>query len=192
VKLVSFRVTNFRSVNDSGPVGVAKVTTLVGRNESGKTNLLLALRSLNPPGGVKELSAIKDFPRSRRMSECAPDTKAVSTIWELDPREQLELAELFPRAKGLSRVEIGRYYQAGTRWVGFPDIKPVQFNHSEVVTKFNKLKSEVAKVAEKMEAGPKATLEKAIAVAEPAISEKQDPGDWAATAKPALKAGLYT
>ncbi|PJN92917.1 hypothetical protein CNY89_18780, partial [Amaricoccus sp. HAR-UPW-R2A-40] len=47
MKLKSFRVENFRSINDSGDIDVADITALLGRNESGKSNLLLGLRSLN-------------------------------------------------------------------------------------------------------------------------------------------------
>jgi hypothetical protein len=39
-KLLKFRVTNFRSVEDSGWVEVDDVTALIGTNESGKTNIL--------------------------------------------------------------------------------------------------------------------------------------------------------
>ena len=48
MKLKTFRVWNFRSINDSGDIDVKRITALLGRNESGKSNLLLALRSLNP------------------------------------------------------------------------------------------------------------------------------------------------
>jgi predicted ATP-dependent endonuclease of OLD family len=96
MRLTEFRITNYRSINDSGSVKVAKLTSLVGRNESGKTALLLALRTLNPPDGIKDLNPIKDFPRHRRLSECSDNTKAVQTVWELDDNEQAKLAEIFP------------------------------------------------------------------------------------------------
>ena len=49
VQLRQFRVTNFRNVIDSGPISVDdSVTCLVGKNESGKTALLEALRRVNP------------------------------------------------------------------------------------------------------------------------------------------------
>jgi AAA15 family ATPase/GTPase len=61
MELIQFRITNFRSINDSGDVTVSKLTSLVGRNESGKSNLLLGLATLNPSGGRKPLNKIKDF-----------------------------------------------------------------------------------------------------------------------------------
>ena len=87
MKLTEFQIKNFRSLNDSGPVAVRKLTSLVGRNESGKTNLLLALTTLKPPGGQIALNPIKDFPRHRRLSECTDDTEVVSTTWELSDDE---------------------------------------------------------------------------------------------------------
>lgn len=42
------RVRNFRSYKDSGEVRLdEKITTMIGKNESGKTNFLKALESLN-------------------------------------------------------------------------------------------------------------------------------------------------
>lgn len=48
MKLIRYKVTNFRSVKDSGWIECSDVTTLVGINEAGKSNLLLALWKLNP------------------------------------------------------------------------------------------------------------------------------------------------
>ena len=112
MKLKSFRVKDFRSVNDSGPIEVRDRTALVGRNESGKTNLLLALASLKPPGGMTEMTFVKDFPRDRMRDEFSEDTRPVETTWELTDQEQQELAEIFPRAKNVREVTIGRYYHA--------------------------------------------------------------------------------
>lgn len=47
-RLESVRVQNYRSIADSGVVDIENdVTSLIGENESGKTNFLYALRSLN-------------------------------------------------------------------------------------------------------------------------------------------------
>jgi len=122
MELKIFRITNFRSINDSGQVTVAKLTTLVGRNESGKSNLLLGLKTLNPPGGPKDLNRIKDFPRHRRLTECTDGTPVVSTTWALDESEQSELAAIFPRAAGVTHLSISRDYKAVPRRVSFQDL----------------------------------------------------------------------
>jgi len=48
MKLKWFRVQEFQSIRDSGPVNVDDIVCLVGKNESGKTALLKALYRLNP------------------------------------------------------------------------------------------------------------------------------------------------
>lgn len=62
MKLIKYRVTNFRSVKDSGWVEVQDVSALIGVNESGKTNLLLPLWKLNPArdGAIQPTS---DYPK---------------------------------------------------------------------------------------------------------------------------------
>ena len=63
MKLIRYRVTNFRSVKDSGWIDCDDVTTLVGVNESGKSNLLLALWKLNPAREGK-IDILHDMPVS--------------------------------------------------------------------------------------------------------------------------------
>ena len=67
MKLNKFRVTNFRSIQDSGWVECEDVTTLVGINESGKSNLLLALWKLRPARGG-EIDILHDMPVSKLSS----------------------------------------------------------------------------------------------------------------------------
>lgn len=55
MRLLRYRVTNFRSVADSGWLGPDDVTALIGVNESGKSNLLLPLWTLGQ-GWKVELS----------------------------------------------------------------------------------------------------------------------------------------
>lgn len=64
MKLKRYRVTNFRSVSDSGWIDVDNTTAFVGVNESGKTNLLLPLWKLNPAKeGVIEPTS--DYPKGK-------------------------------------------------------------------------------------------------------------------------------
>ena len=63
MRLIKYRVTNFRSVKDSGEIEAGDVAALIGVNESGKTNLLLPLWKLNPAreGGIQPTS---DYPKT--------------------------------------------------------------------------------------------------------------------------------
>jgi predicted ATPase len=63
-----FRVQNFRNIDDSGWVSIERVTTLVGRNESGKTALLKALHKFNP-AMPEPYNPQREFPRDRYTSE---------------------------------------------------------------------------------------------------------------------------
>jgi hypothetical protein len=186
MRLIEFRITNFRSINDSGPVTAAKITSLVGRNESGKSNLLLALRALNTPGGIKDLSAIKDFPRHRRLSECKDDTPVVRTTWALDAQEQRDLEAMFPRASGVVQVEVGRRYKATTRWVGFVDLKPIVFSSEDVGARMKGIIPAVEAAADKLEEAAKARVLAALQTLRADLAASTKGPEWAARAAPGL------
>lgn len=150
MKLDQFQVLNFRSINDSGLIQASKLTTLVGRNESGKSNLLLGLHSLKPPAGITALSAIKNFPRDRRLSECTDETKVVETWWTLDAEEQRKLAEIFPRAAGVVKVSVSRDYQ-GTRYIGFQGLPALRFSWADISAAAKKIKPVLIARANKAE-----------------------------------------
>lgn len=63
MKLIKYRVTNFRSVKDSGEIEAGDVAALIGVNESGKTNLLLPLWKLNP-AREGEIQPTSDYPKT--------------------------------------------------------------------------------------------------------------------------------
>ena len=186
MQLINFRILNYRSINNSGQVSVGKITSLVGRNESGKTCLLLALQTLNPPGGMRDLSPIKDFPRHRRLAECKDDTPVVFTTWALTPQEQTELATLFPRAAGVSQVQIGRYYKSTPRWVEFLGLKPIPFSIEEVESRIRKIRPVVEakprQLNESAQTQTKAALEQLLAI----LSATTEVRHWATDAVPAL------
>lgn len=62
MNLIRFRVKNFRSIADTGWIDASRVTALIGTNESGKSNILIALWKLKPVrDGAIDLKA--DAPR---------------------------------------------------------------------------------------------------------------------------------
>lgn len=95
MKLVSFRVTEFRSVNDSGWIDAEDVTALIGTNESGKTNILLPLWKLNPADeGAIDLKA--DLPRDKYhvYREANPKPVFIAAKYELLQEEKEALSKL--------------------------------------------------------------------------------------------------
>lgn len=177
MKLESFRVRNYRSINDSGVVAVSRITALLGRNESGKSNLLRALHSLNPIGGFEALKPIKDFPRHKRLEECTDDTPVLSTTWTLDDDDKDALLEVLPRATGVERVTIGRSYQGKTRTVGFPELEAIPFDEIDVKSKVKKVAAAVRAAAQKQESS--ASLDAAADAFETATSATKLRDTWA-------------
>ena len=148
MELKSFRVRNFRSINDSGEIDVSRITALLGRNESGKSNVLRALHSLNPADGFKALSPIKDFPRHRKLSECSDNTPVIDSIWMLNNFEQQCLAEIWPSAEGVSEVTVGRRY-GEIRYVGI-DTPEAAFDLAAIKTDARKIDAAVKAKASKL------------------------------------------
>jgi predicted ATPase len=65
MRLISARVREFKSIWDSNEFSVGEVTSLVGKNEAGKTALLQALYRLNPViASDGEFDVTDDYPRS--------------------------------------------------------------------------------------------------------------------------------
>lgn len=187
MELQAFRIQNFRSITDSGEVELSHVTALLGRNESGKSNLLLALRTLNPAEGFKALNPTKDFPRHRRLTECSDETEVVSSMWKLTPNEQKELAEILPRASSVTHVQIGRIYGA-KRWVSFQDLPPLEFDKASIQNKITKIAASVKVASERLDDAQKTALETAVNTFTEATAIKGTKEEWAARASAALSA----
>lgn len=175
MRLESFRVWNYRSINDSGDIDVSRITALLGRNESGKSNLLRALHSLNPVDGFKPLNPIKDFPRHRRLGECHDRTKVVSTLWALTDNERQALTKILPRAAKVGQVEIGRNYK--TQTVSFPGLPDIAFDEGDIKNKVKKIAAAVRALAQRQEDG--ATLSTSADSFEMSALETTQREDWA-------------
>lgn len=103
MKLRSWEVTEFKSIQRSNVVRTADITCLVGKNESGKTALLEALYRLNPV--VKEHGKFdvgEDYPRSA-VEDYRQDVESgrrdpaivVRATFELDNEDLVEMRERF-------------------------------------------------------------------------------------------------
>lgn len=99
MKLTHARVTKYRSIDDSTEVPIEDdITAFIGRNESGKTAFLEALRRINPADGAR-LDVVVDYPRSqlaayRRRHDQRPDT-VVAARFELAPEDIAEVERRF-------------------------------------------------------------------------------------------------
>lgn len=113
MKLKRFRVTNFRSVIDSGWINCDDVTTLVGINESGKSNILLALWKMNPVQEGK-IDPLHDLPVTR-LSELRgklDDTFFIEAVFELETSVDYINKELDADFSFNSELYLKRYYDS--------------------------------------------------------------------------------
>lgn len=119
--LTRYRVSNFRSVNDSGWLSLDKVTALIGVNESGKTNLLLPLWKLNPASGG-EIEPISDYPKALFATiRAAPEQFQFITAEFDTGKDSQRLAEMagIPEEQ-VRKVSVARLYDGSFR-IAFPD-----------------------------------------------------------------------
>ncbi|MFK0376960.1 AAA family ATPase [Pandoraea sp. NPDC090278] len=120
MKLIKYRVTNFRSVKDSGDIEAGDVAALIGVNESGKTNLLLPLWKLNP-AREGEIQPTSDYPKTMfadvrdkpgRFRFISADFDATSLSARLVESTNLDASQL-------KIVRVDRYFD-GQYEISFP------------------------------------------------------------------------
>ena len=97
MQLKTIHVRNFRSVENSEEFKVGQVTCLVGKNEAGKSAILLALAALNPhPATPAIFDKERDYPR-RSLTQYAQrhaeaEAIAIDTVWEITDVEMAKIA----------------------------------------------------------------------------------------------------
>lgn len=122
MKLNSYCVYNFRSVLDSGWVECSDTTTLVGVNESGKTNMLKALWKFNPVRDG-EIDILHDMPVTllSEFRSKASEVKFISVKFDIDKTDIEKLEELTNEViEKLDSVTVTRYYD-GHYLVSYPE-----------------------------------------------------------------------
>jgi len=116
MKLRTVRVTNFRSAEDTGEFEVDTVTCLVGKNEAGKSAVLLALAALNPHTATPVvLDKERDYPRrlltQYEKNHSGRAALAISTRWSLDDNEVSQItSEIGDGTLSSNIVAISRRY----------------------------------------------------------------------------------
>jgi predicted ATPase len=185
MQLSTFRIKNYRSIQDSGEISTSRITALLGRNESGKSNLLRALTHVNPVGGLQPLNAVKDFPRNRRLEECSENTLVAVTKWTLDEREQAHISMLWPRARPKEPITIIRLYGA-KRTIAIPS-DDLLFDTDAIERAVGKIGASVKAAASRVQdAAGKSALEIAADTFRAASLPQEDPQVWATAALAAI------
>lgn len=143
--LKRYKVENFRSVLDSGWVDCDNVTTLVGINEAGKSNLLLALWKLNP-AREGSIDILHDMPVSKLSTyrKIPEKVKFITAEFELDDETIKNIeTEVECNLQGDKSIIVTRFYN-GRYTFEFPSGNPVS-------TKMEKIAKEVEEGEEPIE-----------------------------------------
>lgn len=140
-KLDRFKVTGFRSIEVSDWIEVSENSCLVGTNEAGKTNLLIALWKLNPAND-EPIIPLDDFPRhlySNYKADNHSEDIFIEADFILDEEFQSVIAtKLNCDKEQVRRVLIKRMYN-GNHLVEFPYTKIDSFSVDkikEIISKF--------------------------------------------------------
>ena len=121
MRITRARVINYRSIDDSSWVTLEDVTALVGKNESGKTAFLEAIRKINSISGEDDQFIIRDFPRKgyikyKKIHEQNPCTVAKAEF-ELSKEEVSEIEANFGEGVLASnKVIVGKNYKNERIW----------------------------------------------------------------------------
>ena len=117
MRLKRFRVTNFRSVIDSGWIKCDDITTLVGINESGKSNILLALWKLRPARGGK-IDYIHDLPATRLsdLREKQKETPFIEAVFSFEDSSEPISEELGINIPKEAEFSLTRYFNGNYRY----------------------------------------------------------------------------
>ena len=120
MQLTHAQVTNFKCIKDSTKFSLDQITSLVGKNEAGKTAILQALERLNPLDPAESFID-EDFPRQqwtefKRVRE-KKNFDAVTSWWTLTPAEMTKIQELVGNeAFTDNHVVLSKGYYKGSRW----------------------------------------------------------------------------
>lgn len=135
MKLIKAKVTNYRSVVDSGWIEFERLKTiLVGPNESGKTVILRALQLLNRPDNVQPPKILSDYPRSLYADrEKDSDSQVVVGIFSVEDEELIDLSEDFRNAK--FRVNA---YMSGERRYWIENVKD-RVRYTDIESDFTRI-----------------------------------------------------
>src|SRR5699024_3966453 len=95
----AFRVQKFRCIDDTGWVDISDVTSLIGKNQSGKTAFLKAINKLNPVYGSGDYEPYKEYPRDEWMEYQEIQEENPSTVvkgkFDLEEEDILDIEDQY-------------------------------------------------------------------------------------------------
>lgn len=141
-----FKVINFRSIEESDWIEVSDNTCLVGTNEAGKTNLLVALWKLRPANN-EPIVPLDDFPRnlySKYKTDNHSEDIFIKADFILNDILSNEIAqELNCDIEQVKRTLIERKYN-GEYCISFPYSEVKSFSSNRIISLLNQIEVDIA------------------------------------------------
>ncbi|UHO40612.1 AAA family ATPase [Chryseobacterium capnotolerans] len=141
-----FKVINFRSIEESDWIEVSDNTCLVGTNEAGKTNLLIALWKLRPANN-EPIVPLDDFPRnlySKYKTDNHSEDVFIQADFILNDKLANEISsELDCDIEQVKRTLVQRKYNGEYR-ISFPYSEVRSFSSERIITVLNQFKTNIA------------------------------------------------
>lgn len=127
MRLLKAKAAGHHVVTNSGWFRLHKVTTIIaGPSGTGKTAILRALQSINPPPAIENINPFLDYPKyiqkENYKRKVLPSKKtAAFGVFVCDDLLRSELAKIDPVFLETDRIEVGRRLDR-TRWITFVEI----------------------------------------------------------------------
>ena len=159
MKLLRFRVRNYRSIDDSGWIPVDRVTAFVGRNEAGKTSLLKALHKFNPASD-HPYEPLQEFPRDRftrdyKTSDIGGLLPVCSADFEISKPVHDLIATLLPEGTTLpTNVVVTRHYGGSMTYEYTPHIQEISVVTDTVIACLKEFSASVRRLPADADDGP--------------------------------------
>jgi len=146
MKMVKFRVQNYKKTEDSGWITTTNITTFVGKNEAGKSALFRGLSKLNPSDS-SVYDGLKEFPRRRYTDEFEQKNWPVSSAeFELNDNEKSELNDISTSFSTVTTVTVTRYYDGKYNVSYNPEISKFELSTKDYVAMLEKWKDMITNV----------------------------------------------
>jgi predicted ATP-dependent endonuclease of OLD family len=114
MKVKGFTIKNFRSINNLEEISVEpKITTLIGKNESGKTNILKALESLNKDYKYEKTDLCIYSPAYKKLDSGSIENSDIPivTIYFLVEKEDKDiLKSIHPKLSKAKNISVTKYF----------------------------------------------------------------------------------
>lgn len=126
MRACKFQIRTYKSILDSEEVMLDPyVTTIVGKNESGKTNILTGIESFSPSINYDKA----DIPLSINRNEINADSDIITIWFKVEVEDMKKLESIHPSLKNVSIIKISKnfsnQYSIDIPGIKLEELKPI-------------------------------------------------------------------